>query len=975
MSRTDFTYVESVSPGSGRRDPRAALASDAAALSLDGEWRFRLAAGLHDTTEGFEDPAFDTAAWDTLAVPSMWQMHDLDGDAPYGKPQYTNTVLPVPRRPAPGPRRQPHRRVPPHLHPPGRLAGHRPHPPALRRRRLRVRRVAQRGPPRRRQGLAPAHRVRRHRAPRSPARTPSPSASTSGPPRSYLEDQDMWWLSGIFRPVALVHRPENGIDDVFAHADYDHATGLGTLRVEAAEGARVTRARARHRHRRRRDRRRSRSSPGPPRPRASTTPSSPPATERVSLRIGFRTVTIEDGLLKVNGKRILLRGVNRHEWDPDTGRTLTVETMRRDLELMKRHNVNAVRTSHYPPDRRFLDLCDETRRLGHRRMRPRDPRLRPPRMAEQPQRRAHVARGLPRPHGPHGRARQEPRLGHHLVPRQREPHRREPRRHVRSGPSSATPTAPSTTRATGTPATSTCTAACTPTTPRSTASASKAEDRTKDPALDEHRRNLPFILCEYAHAMGNGPGGLSEYQRLFEQYERSRAGSSGSGSTTACACTPRTAAMVRLRRRLRRAPPRRQLRRRRAGLPDRDALPRPGRVQEGHRARPHHRPTPARAHDRRRQPAATSPTPATSRSPGPSRTTARPWRAGELEVRGRRRRRVRDHRVPRGRRRARAAEGRTLDHRPRRPRQGRGLGRSRTRDRLGPGTTRRRRHRHRPEPASRPSPEGRGYRLGGAAFDALGRLTAFDGLEIEGPRLDLWRAPVDNDLLGWHAPARAPVEGPQRGPRPPGAQGPRHRVHCRRTHGRRPAWAPPEPRSPWAPSTGGNSPERRAPVAHRRGEPRGRVGLPAAAPGRARLGAEGAQRRRLVRRRARRGLRRHPRRRPRRPLPVDRRRHADPVRLPAGERLPHRRALGEPRAAPAAPSRSTVRRSSRSPCARGRARTSKRRSTRTTSSSATASTSTSTPPSTAWARPRAAPVSFPSTDCFRRPPRSPSASK
>jgi beta-galactosidase len=86
MSRTDFTYVESVSPGSGRRDPRAALASDAAALSLDGEWRFRLGAGLHDTTEGFEDPAFDTAGWDTLAVPSMWQMHDLDGAAPYGKP-------------------------------------------------------------------------------------------------------------------------------------------------------------------------------------------------------------------------------------------------------------------------------------------------------------------------------------------------------------------------------------------------------------------------------------------------------------------------------------------------------------------------------------------------------------------------------------------------------------------------------------------------------------------------------------------------------------------------------------------------------------------------------------------------------------------------------------------------------------------------------------------------------------------------
>ena len=65
-----------------------------------------------------------------------------------------------------------------------------------------------------------------------------------------------------------------------------------------------------------------------------------------------------DGLLQVNGTPILLRGVNRHEWDPDTGRTLSPETTRRDIELMKRHNINAVRTS-YPPDGRFLDLCDE----------------------------------------------------------------------------------------------------------------------------------------------------------------------------------------------------------------------------------------------------------------------------------------------------------------------------------------------------------------------------------------------------------------------------------------------------------------------------------------------------------------------------------------------------------------------------------------------------------------------------------------
>ena len=69
---------------------------------------------------------------------------------------------------------------------------------------------------------------------------------------SYLEDQDMWWLSGIFRSVTLLARPAEALDDVFVHAGYDHATGTGSLRVDTG------RARARHgagaRHRRRRGR-------------------------------------------------------------------------------------------------------------------------------------------------------------------------------------------------------------------------------------------------------------------------------------------------------------------------------------------------------------------------------------------------------------------------------------------------------------------------------------------------------------------------------------------------------------------------------------------------------------------------------------------------------------------------------------------------------------------------------------------------
>jgi beta-galactosidase len=78
----------------------------------------------------------------------------------------------------------------------------------------------------------------------------------------------------------------------------------------------------------------------------------------IPLRIGFRTVEIRDGLLQVNGVPVTLRGVNRHEHDPHTGRVMSEALMLRDIELMKRHNINAVRTSHYPDDPRWYELTD-----------------------------------------------------------------------------------------------------------------------------------------------------------------------------------------------------------------------------------------------------------------------------------------------------------------------------------------------------------------------------------------------------------------------------------------------------------------------------------------------------------------------------------------------------------------------------------------------------------------------------------------
>ena len=83
------------------------------------------------------------------------------------------------------------------------------------------------------------------------------------------------------------------------------------------------------------------------------------AGETIDLAIGFRRVEIVDGVFVVNGRPVTFRGVNRHEHHPDTGRTLDRETMLQDIVMMKRANIDAVRTSHYPPHPEFLRLCDE----------------------------------------------------------------------------------------------------------------------------------------------------------------------------------------------------------------------------------------------------------------------------------------------------------------------------------------------------------------------------------------------------------------------------------------------------------------------------------------------------------------------------------------------------------------------------------------------------------------------------------------
>ncbi len=186
---------------------------------------------------------------------------------------------------------------------------------------------------------------------------------------SYMEDQDFFRLSGIFREVYLLTRPAAMIRDVEIRSLAEPGAGIAALRVSVkTDGAPTLRCRLLD------------PDGGPVREATGRNEfvfqiDSPllwsaetPAlygvaleteTETVFFPVGIRDVRICDKKLLFNGAPIKLRGVNRHDMSPETGYAVTEDHMLRDLYLLKRANVNCIRTSHYPNDPRFLRMCDE----------------------------------------------------------------------------------------------------------------------------------------------------------------------------------------------------------------------------------------------------------------------------------------------------------------------------------------------------------------------------------------------------------------------------------------------------------------------------------------------------------------------------------------------------------------------------------------------------------------------------------------
>ena len=193
---------------------------------------------------------------------------------------------------------------------------------------------------------------------------------------TYLEDQDFFRFSGIGRDCYLYTRKKRRINDIRITPDLDSEYRNGTLTVELqsrqvkqvalslvdAQGNLVASKTVSG------NSTTTLSVTNPHKWTAETpylytlyarTLTNGQQEEIIPVKVGFRKVEMKNGQLCVNGQPILIKGVNRHELDPDGGYVVSPQRMIQDIQMMKRFNVNAVRTSHYPNDNLWYDLCDQ----------------------------------------------------------------------------------------------------------------------------------------------------------------------------------------------------------------------------------------------------------------------------------------------------------------------------------------------------------------------------------------------------------------------------------------------------------------------------------------------------------------------------------------------------------------------------------------------------------------------------------------
>ena len=363
----------------GRREARTAFYRDSSPkISLNGEWNFLYKEAPELSPEGFMNTDTDMGGWDVIDVPSVWQLRGYD------RMHYTDVLYLFPVNPPFVPTENPTGIYKKKFHLDGEW--------------IKANTILKF------HGVDSAYDVwvnGRHTGYGKVSRLPGEYDITEYVKEgeneitvrvykwsdgTYLEDQDMWWLSGIYRDVELINEPKDAILDaaVCGSLDDSYETGILSMDIRTrqakcegiwslykvlpkqssdeakklsgpiASGTFTARDGKAHVEEQ---------IPGVDRWTAETPEMYEihlqTGTHQVAVRTGFRRIEIIAHNFCVNGKVILLNGVNHHDYNPKEGRCVTYEQMKSDVILMKQHNINAVRCSHYPANEYFYDLCDE----------------------------------------------------------------------------------------------------------------------------------------------------------------------------------------------------------------------------------------------------------------------------------------------------------------------------------------------------------------------------------------------------------------------------------------------------------------------------------------------------------------------------------------------------------------------------------------------------------------------------------------
>ena len=352
--------------GIGRREARTAFYKDSQKkISLNGEWAFKYVDAPELSPEGFEQSGA-CEGWDKIDVPSVWQLRGYD------KMHYTDVLYPFPVNP--------------------------PHVPDENPTGIYKKTVVLDEQWMEKDTVLKFHGVDsafdvwvngNHVGFGKVSRLPSEFDITGfvktgenditvrvykWSDGTYLEDQDMWWLSGIYRDVELINEEKNAVLDLRVNGTLDDSYKNGFFTAGITMKQAGTNLGWKLSYKEKTVLEGELVSEGKDIcieaeiPEVHTWTAETPElyeftvmteNQEVTVRCGFRKIEIKDKNFRVNNQVILLNGVNHHDYNPREGRRVTREQMESDIRLMKQYNINAVRCSHYPANEYFYDLCDE----------------------------------------------------------------------------------------------------------------------------------------------------------------------------------------------------------------------------------------------------------------------------------------------------------------------------------------------------------------------------------------------------------------------------------------------------------------------------------------------------------------------------------------------------------------------------------------------------------------------------------------